>query len=236
MANAAHHLGMKVLGYDPYVSVVNAWGLHSNITHAESLDDIFANSDYISIHVPLIADTKGMINKETLAKCKDGVRVLNFARDALVNDADMIEALSSGKVACYVTDFPTDAVLCVENVIAIPHLGASSPESEDNCAIMAADELIAFLESGNIRNSVNLPDVSMPRCGDVRVCVMHKNIPALLTKISGAVSAANNIENMVSSAKKEYAYTLLDITGNVSDAEIDAMSAVEGVINVRVIR
>ena len=237
VANAAHSLGMKVLGYDPYVSVVNAWGLHSHVAHTKSLDEIYAKSDYITVHVPLIADTKGMINKESLEKCKNGVRVLNFSRDALINDDDMIAALESGKVSCYVSDFPTDAVIGVENVIAIPHLGASSPESEDNCAIMAADELIDFLENGNIKNSVNLPNVSMPKSGDVRVCIVHKNIPAVLTQISGAISNGknNNIENMASSAKKDYAYTLLDITGSVTDSAIDAIKGIDGIISVRTI-
>jgi len=236
VANAAQHLGMKVIGYDPYVSVVNAWGLYNNVGHAESLDEIYAQCDYISLHVPLIPDTKGMVNTETLSKCKDGVRILNFARDALVNDADMLKALDSGKVAAYVTDFPTDTVLCNDKVIAIPHLGASTPESEDNCAVMAADELVEFLELGNIKNSVNFPDVSMPKSGEIRLCVVHKNIPAVLTKISGVVAeGGQNIENMASSVKKEYAYTLLDITGTVNDAMLASIKEIDGVINVRMI-
>lgn len=236
VANAAIGLGMDVYGYDPYISVDGAWGLSSSVNHALSLDEIYANCDYITIHVPLNNDTKNMINTESIAKMKDGVRVLNYSRGGLVNNADIMEALKSGKVASYVTDFPSDDVLCVENITAIPHLGASTPESEDNCARMAADQLKDYLENGNILNSVNLPSVTMPRTGDARICVIHKNVPNMISLIAAALSENGmNIENMQSKSKKDYAYTILDVTGQVSAGAADAISAIDGVIRVRVI-
>ncbi len=234
VANAASALGMEVYGYDPYLSVNAAWGLSHKVHHAMTLDEIFTTSDYITVHVPLTPDTKEMIHAGTLATMKDGVRILNFARGDLVNDADVLAALQSGKMAAYVTDFPSDDMLDVENVIAIPHLGASTPESEDNCARMAADELINFLENGNIVNSVNMPTVDMPRVGDARICVIHKNIPNMLTQISAVVSEAGiNIENMQSVSKKDYAYTILDTAGKVESG--DRILAIEGVVSVRII-
>lgn len=236
VANAAIGLGMDVYGYDPYISVDGAWGLSSSVNHALSLDEIYAHCDYITIHVPLNNDTKNMINTESIAKMKDGVRVLNYSRGGLVNNADIMEALKSGKVASYVTDFPSDDVLCVENITAIPHLGASTPESEDNCARMAADQLKDYLENGNILNSVNLPSVTMPRTGDARICVIHKNVPNMISLIAAALSENGmNIENMQSKSKKDYAYTILDVTGQVSAGAADAISAIDGVIRVRVI-
>lgn len=234
VANAAQALGMTVYGYDPYISVDAAWGLSSSIIHASSLEEVYANSDYITVHVPLTPDTKGSINAAAFAQMKDGVRVLNFSRDALVDSNDMIAALESGKVACYVVDFPTDEMIGVENVVAIPHLGASTPESEDNCAVMAADELKNYLENGNIVNSVNYPTLVAPRTGDTRVCVLHKNIPNVLTAISAAVSAQGlNIEGMNNASKKDFAYTIMDVTGDVSDESLANIKAVEGVIRVR---
>ena len=236
VANAANHLGMTVYGYDPYLSVKSAWNLNHNAVYINDINEIYANCDYITIHVPLVDSTKNMINADTIAKMKDGVRILNFSRAALVNDADMIAALQSGKVAAYVTDFPTDEVLDVEGVIAIPHLGASTPESEDNCASMAAKELIDYIENGNIVNSVNLPEVTMPRSGKTRVCVIHKNIPNMLTKITGLVSDDGiNIENLLNKSRGDYAYTMLDI----GDADIVVLEKeiadIEGVIRVRII-
>ena len=234
VANAATALGMTVLGYDPYISVDAAWGLSSSVIHAASLEEVYANSDYITVHVPLTPDTKGSVNAAAFAQMKDGVRVLNFSRAALVDSNDMLAALESGKVACYVVDFPTEEMLGVENVVAIPHLGASTPESEDNCAMMAADELKNYLENGNIVNSVNYPSLSAPRTGDTRVCVLHKNIPNVLTTISAAVSDQGlNIEGMNNASKKDYAYTIMDVTGDVSDDSLAKIMAVEGVIRVR---
>lgn len=236
VANAANHLGMTVYGYDPYLSVKSAWNLNHNAVHINDINEIFANCDYITIHVPLTDSTKNLINSNSLAKCKDGVRILNFSRAALVNDADLKAALESGKVAAYVTDFPTDDVLGVDGVIAIPHLGASTPESEDNCAGMAAKELIDYIENGNIVNSVNLPEITMPRSGENRVCVIHKNIPNMLTAITGIFAGDNiNIENLLNKSRGDYAYTMLDI----GEADISAVSekigAIDGVIRVRVI-
>ena len=236
VANAANHLGMTVYGYDPYLSVKSAWNLNHNAVYINDINEIYANCDYITIHVPLVDGTKKMINTDTIAKMKDGVRILNFSRAALVDDAAIINALQSGKVASYVTDFPTDDVLDVEGVIAIPHLGASTPESEDNCASMASKELIDYIENGNIVNSVNLPEVTMPRSGDNRVCVIHKNIPNMITKITGLVSDDGiNIENLLNKSKGDYAYTMLDIgAADVAVLEKE-INDIEGVIRVRII-
>ena len=234
VANAAHSLGMDVYGYDPYLSVDAAWGLSRSIHHATSLDQIYAVCDYITVHVPLTDDTRGMFNTAAFAAMPQGVRIMNFSRAELVNAADMRQALADGKVAAYVVDFPTDDMLGVENVIAIPHLGASTPESEDNCAVMAADQMIDYLENGNIRNSVNYPAVEVPRTTDVRVCVLHRNIPNMLSQISGIVSAEGiNIETMTNRSKKDYAYTILDVVGDPSDACLQKIQAVDGVIRIR---
>ncbi len=240
VANAANHLGMKVYGYDPYLSVDAAWNLTHNAIHAIDLNEIFEKCDYITLHVPLTPDTKGLINTETIAKCKDGVRILNFARGDLVNSADLLAALDEGKVAAYVTDFPSDDVIGADGVIAIPHLGASTPESEDNCAMMAAHELIDYIENGNIVNSVNMPNISMPRAGAERICVIHKNVPTVINKITGVVSEANiNIANMLNKSKKDFAYTMLDLD-ETDAAKVDAIAkAIEEmaeVVKVRVIR
>ncbi len=236
VANAANHLGMTVYGYDPYLSVKSAWNLNHNAVYINDINEIYANCDYITIHVPLVDSTKNMINANTIAKMKDGVRILNFSRAALVNDADLIAALESGKVAAYVTDFPTYDVLDVDGVIAIPHLGASTPESEDNCASMAAKELIDYIENGNIVNSVNLPEVTMPRSGKNRVCVIHKNVPNMLTKITGLVSDDGiNIENLLNKSRGDYAYTMLDID-NADIATLEKeINDIDGVIRVRII-
>ena len=236
VANAANHLGMTVYGYDPYLSVKSAWNLNHNAVYINDINEIYANCDYITIHVPLVDGTKKMINADTIAKMKDGVRILNFSRAALVDDAALIAALESGKVAAYVTDFPTDDVLGVDGIIAIPHLGASTPESEDNCASMAAKELIDYIENGNIVNSVNLPEVTMPRSGANRVCVIHKNIPNMLTKITARVSDDGiNIENLLNKSRGDYAYTMLDI-GEADIATLEKeISDIEGIIRVRII-
>ncbi|MBP3705634.1 MAG: phosphoglycerate dehydrogenase [Clostridia bacterium] len=236
VANAANHLGMKVFGYDPYLSINSAWNLTHNAVHIYDIKEIFEKCDYISVHVPLTDATRNLINTETIATMKDGVRILNFARGELVNSADIKAALESGKVAAYVTDFPSDEVLDVDGVIAIPHLGASTPESEDNCAQMAANELIDYIENGNITNSVNLPAISMPRSGKHRVCVIHKNIPNMLTAITGIIAADNiNIENMLNKSRGDYAYTMVDVSDADGEAVTAQISAIEGVIKVRVI-
>lgn len=236
VANAAHALGMEVLGYDPYISVDAAWGLSRSVRHAHSLDDVFAQSDYITIHVPLLPDTKEMINADAIEKMKDGVRILNFARGELVNTQDILKGITSGKVAAYATDFAEDCLLGVENVLVIPHLGASTPESEDNCARMAANELIDYLENGNIHNSVNLPSVSMPRNECTRICLFHKNVPNVISKLSGILANANiNIENMQSKAKKEYAYVMLDVTGEVTKDTATHLEQLPGIVRARVI-
>ena len=240
VANAANALGMKVYGYDPYLSVDAAWNLTQNAIHAIELNEIYEKCDYITLHVPLTPDTKGLINKESIAKCKDGVRILNFARGDLVNSEDLLAALDEGKVAAYVTDFPSDEVIGADGVIAIPHLGASTPESEDNCAKMAAIELIDYIENGNIVNSVNMPNISMPRTGDERICVIHKNVPAVINKITGIVSGGNiNINNMLNKSKKDFAYTMLDLEEKdltKVDAIAKAIGDLDEVIRVRVIR
>ena len=218
VANAAAALDMEVFGYDPYLSVDAAWGLSSRITHAKSLEEIYRECDYITIHVPQTPDTKGMINAEAIASMKEGVRILNFARGGLVNEADLIAGLESGKVAAYVTDFPSDALLDVKGVIPLPHLGASTPESEENCACMAALQVKDFLENGNIINSVNFPRVEMARsAGCTRICIIHRNLPNVLSHIMESVSSIGlNIENMQSHSKKDYAYAILDVTGDVT--------------------
>ncbi len=236
VANAANHLGMTVYGYDPYLSVNSAWNLNHNAVHIYDINEIYKKCDYISVHVPLLDSTKNMINADAIAMMKDGVRILNFSRAALVNSDDMLKALENGKVAAYVTDFPTEEMLCVDGVIAIPHLGASTPESEDNCADMAARQLIDYIENGNIVNSVNMPAITMPRSGKHRVCVIHKNIPNMLTAITGIVAENNvNIENMLNKSRGDYAYTMIDVSVDDTAAVEERIAAVDGVIRVRVI-
>lgn len=234
VANAAKSLGMEVYGYDPYLSVDAAWSLSRSIHHAATLEQIYTECDYITVHVPLNDSTRGMIGKDTIATMKDGVRILNFARGELVDSEAMCAALADGKVAAYVVDFPSDEMLCVENVIAIPHLGASTPESEDNCAMMAADELKAYLERGVIRNSVNFPAMDVEKTGDVRVCVLHRNIPSMLAQISAVFSDVGvNIETMTNRSKKDNAYTVLDIIGDVPQTVLEGIAEIDGVIRVR---
>ena len=236
VANTAVHLRMEVVGCDPYLSVEAAWSLNHHIEKAATYDDIYACSDYITLHVPSTPQTKGMINKDTIAKMKDGVRILNFARADLVNAADLKEALASGKVAAYVTDFPTEDVINVPGVVAIPHLGASTAESEDNCAVMAAMELGDYIANGNIRNSVNFPAVSMPRSSDCRLCILHKNVPAMLTKFTAICAEQGiNIENMTSKSRGDVAYTMLDVNGKPEDASVQILKDMADVMRVRVL-
>ena len=234
VANAAEKLGMKVLGYDPYLSVAAAWSVSRSIRHCTDLNEIFENSDYITIHVPATPTTKGMINKDSLAKMKDGVRILNFARGTLVNTPDMLEALASGKAAKYITDFPDASLIGVENVVALPHLGASTPESEENCAVMAVDQLREYIESGNIKNSVNFPAVSMPMTGVSRICVLHKNLPNTVSSITSAISSLNhNIANMQNASRGDWAYTMLDLDDMADDELVNTLSALPNVVRAR---
>ena len=236
VANAAISLGMTVYGYDPYLSVDAAWGMHTSVIHATSLRDIYENCDYITLHVPCNTETKGMINASSISMMKTGVRILNFARGELVVEEDILNALDEKKVTVYVTDFPTDAELGHSGVVALPHLGASTPESEDNCAKMAAEELITYLESGNIVNSVNYPNVSLPKSGEMRFCVLHKNVSGTLSKISTAFSDAGiNIENMINGSKKDYAYTIVDLAQKVDAGFAEKLTADPDVIKVRII-
>lgn len=236
VANAAAALGMDVLGYDPYLSVDGALKLSPKIKHVKTTKEIFEKSDFITIHVPLTPDTKDIVNAESIAIMKDGVRIFNFARGGLVNSKDVKAAIESGKVAGYVIDFPDDEVLDVDGIIAIPHLGASTPESEDNCAVMAVDEIKNYLENGSVVHSVNYPDIDAGPVAAKRVCVLHKNVPNVITKLSAIISDAGlNIDNMLSKSKGDYAYSILDFAGELSDSAKAAFSAVEGVIRVRFI-
>ena len=238
VANAAHNLNMEVYGYDPYVSVDSAWRLSRNIHHAKTADEIYKECDYITVHVPALEDTKGMINKDAISLMKKGVVILNFARDVLVNQEDIVDALVSEKVRCYVTDFPTKEIVGVRGAIVIPHLGASTEESEDNCAKMAAAEVKDFLENGNITHSVNFPDCDMGAKGEgERITILHKNIPNMIGQFTALLAEKNmNIEVMTNKSRKEYAYTMLDVDGTVSEDVEAQLAAVEGVLKVRVIR
>ena len=238
LANAAVKLGMEVYGCDPFISIDAAWRLDSSIIHVKNREDIFAQCDIISVHVPLLDDTRKMINEQTIAMIKDGVIVLNFARDALVDDDAMEAALKSGKVKRYITDFPNDRTAGMEGVVAIPHLGASTEESEDNCAKMAVRQVMNYLENGNIVNSVNFPTCDMGVCTKpARVTILHRNIPNLLSRFTTAVAACGiNISDMLNRSKGEFAYTMLDLDGDVSDASVEHLKQIDGVLRVRVIK
>ncbi len=237
VANAATQLGMEVYGYDPFLSVEHAWHLSSAVHRSLSLDEIYAKCDYITLHLPLTKENTGMIGPDSLQKMKDGVRILNFARGGLVDSPALLDALASGKVAAYATDFPDDSMIGVENIVAIPHLGASTPESEDNCAVMAVDQLKDYLENGNILNSVNLPNISMARDnGKTRLCLIHKNVPNTIAMFAAACGEAGiNIENMQSKSRGEYAYTILDVSGEVTPAAADTLRALDPIVKVRVL-
>ena len=238
VANAAVNLGMEVYGYDPYVSVASAWNLSRSIHHAETVDELYNVCDYITIHVPALDDTKGMIDKHAISLMKDGVVILNLARDVLVNQEDIVDALVAGKVRCYVTDFPTKEIVGVKGAIVIPHLGASTEESEDNCARMAARELRDFLENGNISHSVNYPDCSMGEKGEgSRITILHKNIPNMLGQLTSILAGENvNIALMTNKSRKAYAYTMMDVDGEVPAGVEEKLSGINGVLKVRVIR
>ena len=232
VANCAVALGMNVIGFDPFMSVTNALKLDPAVKLMKSGEDVMVNCDYLTIHVPLTADTKDMVDADMIAKMKDGVRILNFSRDGLVNSTAVLEAVKSGKVSKYVTDFATDDIIGEENIICLPHLGASTPESEDNCAVMACDELKEYLENGNIINSVNYPALSLARSSteNVRFCVMHRNVPELLKKVLSEVSG--NVENMLSKSRGDYAYSIIDVADGNPDNSA-AIAAIDGVIRGR---
>lgn len=238
VANAANRLGMEVYGCDPFISVEHAWNLSRDIKYIKSREDIFRECDYITVHVPLLDETKQMINKDTMAIMKDGVVILNFARDLLVNDDDMAEALASGKVGKYVTDFPNTKTANMEGVIAFPHLGASTAESEDNCAVMAVKEIVDFMDNGNIKNSVNYPACDAGVCAsEGRIAINHRNIPNMLSQFTNVFAAENiNIDNMVNKSRGDYAYTVLDIAASSTEILVEKLTAIEGVLKVRIVK
>lgn len=233
VANAANALGMTVVGCDPYITARAAWSLAPSIKQASNYEEIFRQCDYITLHVPATPQTKNMINKETLAIMKDGVRIINLARADLVNAADIKAAIESGKVAKYVTDFPTNETVGVDGIINIPHLGASTVESEDHCAIMAAQQLDEYLTNGNIKNSVNFPNVSLPHTAQERVCVMHANVPNMLSQITSAFSSSNvNIANLANGSKGDVAYTIVETDEHADEETVKKVLAIEGVFKV----
>ena len=235
VANAAISLGMSVMGYDPYITAKAAWSLAPSVKQASDYAEIFKSCDYITLHVPATPQTKNMINEKTLGQMKDGVRILNLARADLVHASDLKNAIESGKVAAYITDFPTEETVGVKGILAIPHLGASTVESEDHCAVMAAQQLDEFLACGNIRNSVNFPTVGLPRSENPRVCIMNENVPNMLSQITSAFSSKNiNIENMANGSKGEVAYTIVETNVPASEEIVETLKAINGVFNVRV--
>jgi len=237
VANVGQAIGMDVTGYDPFISIQNAWGLSRHVHRATSLDALLAESDYITVHVPLMDETRNMFNKDTFSKMKKGVRLMNFSRGELVNTADLLEAIKNGIVSKYVTDFPNEELIGVENVIPIPHLGASTPESEENCAVMAVEQIRDYIENGNIINSVNYPHCELPRSpGAQRITIAHKNIPNMVGQITSALAARNiNISNMINKSKGNYAYTIIDIDSEICSDTLDKFSQIPGVIRVRAI-
>ena len=237
VATAATHLGMTVYGYDPFISVDSAWHMSRSVLKATDIKEIYEKCDYITYHVPLTNDTRESINKDTISLMKDGVRLLNFSRGELANFDDLATALDTGKVASYVTDFPNEKILSMKNVIAIPHLAASTPESEDNCAVMAVQEISEYIMSGNIKNSVNFPAVQSDRSSGSRICVIHKNIPNMLKLISEVPGKFNhNIENMTSKSKGDYAYTIIDLSDFLSDESLsEELYKIDDVIRVRIL-
>lgn len=238
VANAATHMGMEVYGYDPFISVNAAWSLSRNVKHINSVEEIYSECDYITIHVPLLDDTKKMLNKEAFDQMKDGVVILNFARDLLVDEEAILTAISEGKVKKYVTDFPNPTTAGQEGCIVIPHLGASTQESEDNCAVMAVKELKDYLENGNIRNSVNFPNCSMGVCAQAgRIAILHKNSKGIIGKFSNILGDADiNITDLTNKSRGDYAYSLLDLEASVTEETVKQLEALENVLKVRVIK
>lgn len=236
VANAANALGMNVIGYDPFVSIDAAWKLSHEVKKAASLDALIAESDYITIHVPATKDTKNLFNEERIARMKKGARLINFSRNGLVDNAAIKAAIASGHVAGYVIDLPEDELIGVDKVLCVPHLGASTPESEDNCAVMAADQMREFLERGNIKNSVNFPACEMAPSGKTRITISNKNVPNVISNLTAAIGAAGlNIDDMINKNKGDVAYNIIDVSGDVSEDLAGKLKAVDGVINVRII-
>ncbi len=236
VANSAVKLGMNVLGYDPFISVDAAWSLDRRVKKENDLNEIFKKCDFITLHVPLNDKTRSLVNADTLALMKDGSAILNFARGELCDTNAVIEALQNGKLSRYVTDFPNDDCLCVDGIVAIPHLGASTPEAEDNCAVMVARQMMDFIENGNITNSVNMPACRLPRNGKCRVTVVHKNAPGVLNDVTAVISASGiNIANMLSQARGDYAYLILDLDDTISADAVAKIEAIDTVIKVRVL-
>lgn len=236
VANVAYSLGMNVIGHDPYISVHAAWGLSRHINYAESLDEVLSCADYISVHVPLLEDTAKMFNKDAFAKVKPGLRLLNFSRAGLIDNEDLKDAIDEGIVACYVTDFPTEDVLGNDNIIAIPHLGASTPESEENCAVMAVNQTRDYLENGNIVNSVNFPHCEMPWNTNWRITIMHKNVPNMVGQITSALAREHiNIMDMINKSAGDWAYTIIDTSTEISASTLPALEKIEGIIRMRLL-
>ncbi|MEO1917509.1 MAG: phosphoglycerate dehydrogenase [Candidatus Thioglobus sp.] len=234
IANAAHALGMKVIGFDPSITIKSAWKLSAEVEQALSVDELFSQSDFVSFHVPLVEGTKNLLNEERIALLPEGATILNFARDGIIDEDALITALEAGKVKYYVTDFPIDDKKDHERVIALPHLGASTAEAEDNCAIMVANQIKDYLENGNILNSVNFPEAKMPRAGKERLAITHKNIPNMVGQISTAVADAGaNIVDMLNKSRDDVAYTLIDLESEISDTVIDNLKQIEGILTVR---
>jgi D-3-phosphoglycerate dehydrogenase len=227
---------MKVIGFDPYISVDAAWGLSQYVKKAKGFEHLFSQSDYVSLHIPLTNETKNLIDKSKFKMMKDGVRLLNFARGGLIHESDLFEALENGKVASLVTDFPNESMLRHEKIIGIPHLGASTPESESNCAVMAVNQVKDYLENGNIKNSVNFPEADMPRNGSSRLCIVNKNIPKMVGQITTVLANENiNIEEMLNRHHEGLAYNIIDVNQEVTEDQIKKIKSIEGVIRVRTI-
>ena len=236
VANAAAAMDMEVYGYDPYISVQAAWTLKARINHAKDLKTIFEECDYITVHVPYNEATKNIVNAEAFDQMKDGVRILNFARNGLIDEDALVKALASGKVGGYITDFPSKELLQFDNVLGVPHLGASTPESEENCAVMAANEIRDYLENGNITHSVNMPDIQMAQEAKYRLCIINKNIPNMVGEMTTKLANVGiNIENMANKAKKDYAYTILETNDEISAELLDKLAAQDGIKSVRLI-
>jgi len=236
VANDAEALGMEVTGYDPFLSVDSAWGLSRTVRKAISLDELIAGSDFISLHMPLNADTRAKINREKFCLMRKGVRILNFARGELVNDDDLLEAINDGTVEMYVTDFPNEKLLTTDSVIPVPHLGASTPESEDNCATMAVNQMRDYLENGNVKNSVNFPECILPASGQMRITIANRNVPNIIGQFTTILAEHNvNIADMLNRSRDDYAYNIIDIDSSVDEALVTRLRAVEGVVMVRVL-
>src|SRR3989338_162354 len=234
VANAASALGMRVIGYDPYISIENAWKLSTTVEKADTIEYLLANSDYITLHVPLTNGTKGMVNSDTLAKMKNGVKLLNFSRGELVISEDLKKALDSGKVGKYITDFPSCDVLEAKNVVCVHHLGASTEEAEENCAVMISNQLADFLKNGNIANSVNFPACKLERNGHGRITVVNKNIPGMIEKITDILAEEKlNIAGMINKSRDNIAYNIFNIDGKINDAAIGKIESIEGIVKVR---